>query len=182
MQLPRRAGSKFGDIVNASDQGRGAAGAGAHITPEELDRERLVTYLDWAEVQGLEWYLPLYAVLVTGWIASYDLDVSWLRTLSAGVFVVAMLTMVRVVTTRTGVSFPRFKDMPAALRRTYWPFVIACALVFVLYLAMVAFADDVPFWLLGLVAGPVIAGAAALQARAFRREARRLAREQGIAP
>ena len=149
------------------------------LTPEQLDRERLVTYLDWAEAEIPPWWLVAYGALMAGWIASYDLGAPW-NTVGALLCVVGMVVLLRSLTARTGVSTPRFRGMPAALRRTYaLPAGVAVAALAGV-LGAVAALDDPPFALLGLAVGVALALSLAWQGRRCRVVAHRLAVEAGI--
>lgn len=155
-------------------------GAGPQVTAQELDRERVITYLDWAEAEVPAWWLPTYAALITLWLASHDLG-GWWPTGASAVFVVAMVVMLRLLTRSTRVSMPRFRGMPAALKRTYLIPGAAVVLAVAGYVALTATMDDVPYSLFGLVVGPVLALSLAWQVRRCRIEAARIAAEEGIA-
>lgn len=149
-------------------------------TIEELDRERIQTYLDWGEVQLPRWWMPAYAVLVGGWIASYDLGPLW-GTAGALILALAMGFMIRVATTQSQVTTPRFLGMPSSLRRTcIAPTVTATAAALAVAIASVAI-EAPSYTLLGAVIGPALALSMGWQVRRYRTQARRIAAEQALA-
>lgn len=145
----------------------------------ELEREQLTTYLAWAEVEAPWWYWPVYAVAVAIGIGAYAFGPLW-GAGGAVLLVVIMGGLVSAVTSRSGVSTPRFRAMPARLRRTFLP--IAAVGVLGLAAAVTVFflTDGRPL----LVLGPFVGGALALagwhNAWWYRRESRRMAAEHGI--
>lgn len=161
-----------------SDTTHGPVPADA-VTPEQLERERLVTYLDWAELKVPTWYWLTYGGGITLWIAAYDLGSGW-GTAAALLFALVAVAMLRHVTRRSGVSTPRFRGMPAPLKRTFLPLAVVLVLALTAVAWLATSSDDPPFTALGLVIGPVAALAVLWHARACRRAAARIAREHGI--
>lgn len=162
----------------SEDPARSGEAVGADVTPEELDRERLRTYIDWAEVRAPAWYWPAYAAAIAIWLSGYELGMLWGSAGALFLLTVAAVG-IRVMATRGQVSMPRFRGMPAALKRAYLP-VVAATLWLVGVLMYGAFAEAPSFVLLGVVTGVAMALGGAWSSRLYRIEARRLAAEAGI--
>ncbi len=161
-------------------EGKTAAGSDrAGVSAQELERERLTTYLDWAETEVPSWWLAGYAAAVGLCIASYDLSRGW-RTVSAMVFVLAMVLLLRALTARTGVSMPRFAGMPSALKRTYLAPALTVALAVVAAVVMTRMLEDPSYALLGLIVGPALGLSLKWQARRCREVARALTEAEGL--
>lgn len=159
----------------------GAMGqAEAPLTPDDLERERLLTYLDWARAKVPSWYWPVYGAGVTAWIASYQLGRVW-GTVGALLFAALAGVLIRYAVACYGVGLPRLRGMPRRLRTAYLA-VLGVAAVAAAAIAWIVIAvDDPPYALIGLVVGPAIALAGAAGSRAYRNVATRLADEHGIA-
>lgn len=115
---------------------------GSAVTPEELDRERLVTYLDWAEVRAPVWYWPTFAAGAGTMIAGYGLGRLWM-SIGAGLILLVSLWGSGIMASRGGVSMPRFRGMPPELKRSYIPLGMF-AVVFVTALVTGAVMDPMP--------------------------------------
>lgn len=148
------------------------------MTPEELERDRLLTYIDWAEVRAPGWYWPAYGAAIAIWLSGYDFGMLW-GTAGALLLITVAAVGIRVMATRGQVSMPRFRGMPGPLKRAYLP-VVAATLWLVGVLMYGAFAEAPSFVLLGVVTGLVMALGGAWSSRLYRIEARRLAAEAGI--
>lgn len=164
-----------------SDGGQGPTGDGdlPLVTADELDRERLRTYVDWAQVATPWWYWPLYAVVVAAWIAAYDLG-GLQGAVGAVCAAAAFGAMIRVVVARSGVSTPRFRGMPGPLLRTFVPLLVVIVLALAAAAAIAIGLDDPSYAAFGVVVGLTLAGTGALSGRWYRRVAARLAREHGL--
>lgn len=146
-----------------------------------LERERLLSYVEWGEVEVPWWYWPVYGAALAAFVAAYALGLLW-GTLGALVFAATMGGLIASMTSRTGVSTPRFRAMPRTLKRTFIPIVlVGLGSVGALAGALVA-AQDPPLPMLGLVIGTSMAVAGRVNTVWYRREARRLAREHGLHP
>lgn len=159
--------------------GTGSGHSGAEVTVDDLERERLRTYIDWAEVRAPRWYWPTYATVIAAWIAGYELGMLW-GTAGAGVAVIVLLAMVRAVTRRSGVSTPRFRSMPARLQRAFHPFAVTFAVSVAGVMALTLSLDRPPFLLLGPVAGVAMSLAGAWASQRYREAATQLAEEAGM--
>lgn len=149
------------------------------VSVAELERERLVTYVMWGEVDAPRWYWPIYSLVVAGWIAAYAFGPLW-GTVGAVLMVATMGGLVSSVTSRTGVTTPRFRSMPSVLRRTFLP-ILGVGVVGLGSVVAVFFASNRPLLLvLGPVVGVALGLAGWINARWYRRESRRLAAEHGI--
>lgn len=149
------------------------------ITPDDLERERLRTYLDWAEVRAPVWYWPAYALAITAWIVGYGLGTLW--GLAGALMVVAVAVVgIREMASRGQVAMPRFRGMPARLKRAWVPAGVA-ALWLVGVLLFTLTVEAPPRTLLGVLTGLIMGLAGAWTSRRYRIEARRLADETGIA-
>ena len=148
------------------------------VTPDELERERLRTYLDWAEVRAPFWYWPAYALAITAWIAGYGVDTLW-GLAGALLVVVVAVGGIRVMASRGQVAMPRFRGMPAPLKRAWIPSVAAALWLGGVLLFTFA-AEAPPHTLLGVLTGIIMALAGAWTSRRYRIEARRLADDAGM--
>ncbi len=149
------------------------------VSVQELERERLITYLDWAEAEVPSWWLVGFSAAVGLWVASYDLSRGW-STVSAVVYVLAMLLLVRALTARTGVSMPRFAGMPSALKRTYLAPALTAVLAVVAAGVMTMMLEDPSYALLGLVVGPALGLSLEWQGRRCREVAAALTEAEGL--
>jgi hypothetical protein len=140
-------------------------------SPEDLDRERLRTYLDWGEVRAPVWYWPALAAAISAWLVGIGYGVLW-GVIGALVVLAVTVTGLQVVANRSQVSIPRFSGMPSLLRRAFLPVLLA-TVWFVSVLVVVALSDS-PRVLLGAVTGPLVAVAGAATSGLYRRAAGRL--------
>lgn len=156
----------------------GFDGSELTITAEELDRERLRAYLVWGDVRAPRWYWPMYAALVTAWIASYALGQVW-GTIGALAFAASLGGMTRVLCHRTGISTPRFRGMPPRLAASFLPLVVLVVLLVVgIFVGLGT--PDAPWLRFALVAGPAMTLAGVGSSALYRRAAAHLAAEAGI--
>jgi hypothetical protein len=149
------------------------------VNVAELEHERLTTYVLWGEVEAPWWYWPAYGGVIATWVMSYHFGML-VGSLGAVLFAAAMGTLSWVVTSRSGVSMPRFRGMPPRLRRTFVPMLVA-GLLSVVALGFALFDLEEPSVLfLGPVIGVAMAFAGWINVRWYRRESRRLAAKHGI--
>lgn len=144
-----------------------------------LERERLLSSVEWAEVAMPWWYWPVYGTALACFVAAYGLGVIW-GTLGAVAFAAAMGALIGAVTSRSGVSTPRFRAMPGRLRVTFLPILLALLAALGAIAAALLVAEDPPFVLLGLAIGAGAALAGWGHTVWYRHEARQLAREHGL--
>lgn len=167
--------------MTARAQGRPDDEVPGGVSVEELERERLRTYLDWAEGPTPAWMWPLYAAGVAGWLASYDLGPLW-GTLGAIVFAGLAGKLAGRAMDRTGVTFPRWQGMPSRLRRTFLPVLITWLGAIAVGLTLLVAAQAPRWWVFGVATGVAMAAAGAVSGAWYRVEARRFARELGLEP
>lgn len=144
-----------------------------------IERERLLSYVEWGEVDGPWWYWPVYGAALAAYVAAHALGPLW-GTLGALLFAATMGVLIASMTSRTGVSTPRFRAMPRALKKTFVPIVVVAIGSVGVLVGAVAVAEDPPYPLLGLTIGTSLAVAGWANAGWYRREAHRLAREHGL--
>lgn len=149
------------------------------LTVADLDRERLVAYLDWAQAPTPSWWIPAYGLAVGAWIASQGLGSGW-RAVGSVVLIGVMLMLLRVITASTGVSLPRFRGMPTPLKRTYAAPAGALIGVVVAWGVLALGPGKPPYLLLGTVAGLLFVASLLWQGHRCRVVARRLAAEAGL--
>jgi len=146
------------------------------VSPEDLDRERLRTYLDWGKVRAPLWYWPGLAVAISTWLVGIGYGMFW--GITGALLVVAVtVTGLNVMATRSQVSMPRFRGMPTPLRRAHLPVLLATVWL-VVALAVIALSDG-PRVVLGAATGPLLAAAGAVTSGLYRRAADRLAATAG---
>lgn len=148
------------------------------ISPEELERERVRTYVAWSRATLPVWYWPVLAVGLSGWLIGMGFGAVY----GAGGALLVMLVSfggVQFVERQTGVRMPRFRGMPRPLRLAYLP-ALGAGIWLVAALPAVAVSDE-PMIALGAVSGPVVALGAAMSSWCYRRAADALADEAGIA-
>jgi hypothetical protein len=144
-----------------------------------LERERLLSYVEWAEVATPWWYWPIYGTALAGFVAAYSFGMIW-GTLGAVAFAAAMGALIGAVTSRSGVSTPRFRAMPGRLRVTFLPILLALLAALGAIASALVVVEDPPFVLLGLAIGAGAALAGWGHTVWYRREARQLARDHGL--
>jgi hypothetical protein len=149
------------------------------VSVAELDRERLVSYVRWGEVDVPWWYWPVYGAALAAWIAAYHLGFL-IGTVTAVAFAAAMGMLASVVTARSGVSTPRLRGMPAPLRRTFVPILAVGVLSLAAAGLTLVMAEGPALLILGPVVGVAMALAGWCHVRWYRRESRRLAAASGI--
>lgn len=166
--------------MNRTQHGSSGLERNADVTCTDLEREQLISYLEWGETKIPGWWLVAYALAITLWFASHDLQ-RWMTITVTIAFVVAMAALTHYMTARTGVSMPRFRSMPSSLRRAYLPPIIASCVLMALAILLVA-SDSLPVSasVVGLAVGPMMALAAVWSTRRYRSAADRLARDAGI--
>ena len=155
--------------------------AGGHerhlVSPEELERERVRTYVEWGRARAPAWYWPGLAVGISAWLIGLGYGAVWGAGGALLVLIVAF-TGVQVLSRQTGVSMPRFRGMPGPLRRGYLP-ALGAGVWLVAALVVVAVTDE-PQIVLGAATGPVVALGGAWSSRCYRRAADELAAEARI--
>lgn len=148
------------------------------VSAEELERERLQTYVDWAEVRAPWWMWPGLGLAVAAWFTGYGIGTWWGVAGAVAVAAVAGLAL-RVTSRQAQVSTPRFRGMPRAMQRAYLPALAA----YVLFLGAAAYTltvDTAPHLLLGLAAGGLLTAGSAWSSCRFRVAATRLAEAEGL--
>jgi hypothetical protein len=147
-------------------------------SPEELERARLQTYVDWARVRAPWWLWPALVLAVTAWFVGYGQGPLWG---AAGAMIVALVAGIalRVTADRGQVPMPRLRGMPRPLQLAYAPAIAAYA-IFLGIAAYALAAGDAPYLLLGLAAGAVLAAGTAWSSRRFRVAADRLIEAEGL--
>jgi hypothetical protein len=148
------------------------------VSLEELERERLQTYLDWAQVRAPWWYWPAYALAIAAWFVGYGMGTGW-GLAGAALVVLVALVGIRVIADRAQVSMPRFRGMPGPLKRSYLPVAVA-AIGFVGAMLYVVVSASAPYLVLGVTAGAGMALAGAWTSHRYRAEAARLERGEGL--
>lgn len=144
-----------------------------------VERERLLSYLEWGEVEVPRWYWPAYGAALTAFVAAYGLGPVW-GTVGAVVFAATMGSLIASMTSRTGVSTPRFRAMPWALKKTFLPIALVGLASAGGVVGALLVAQDPSFPLLGLAIGTSLAVAGWINTVWYRREAQRLGREHGL--
>lgn len=144
-----------------------------------LERERLLSYIEWGEVEVPRWYWPVYGAALATFVAAYALGPLW-GAVGAVVFAATMGWLISSMTSRTGVSTPRFRAMPRALKMTFVPTALVGLGSVGALVGALLIAQDPPFPLLGLTIGTTMAVAGQVHTVWYRREARRLGREHGL--
>ena len=147
------------------------------VSPEELERERLRTYVEWGRAPAPAWYWPGLAVGISAWLVGIGYGAVWGAGGALLVLIVAFAG-VQVHARQTGVSMPRFRCMPGPFRLAYLPALGAGAWL-VVALAVVAVTDE-PQIVLGAATGPVVALGGAWSSQRCRRAADELATEAGL--
>jgi hypothetical protein len=147
------------------------------VSPDDLERERLRTYLDWGEVRAPVWYWPGLAFGVSWWLVGMGHGPGW--SLPGAVVVMAVsLAGLRIVSDRAQVSMPRFRGMPTPLLRAYLPGAVGATWM-VGVLVFLAVSDQPHVWL-GAITGPLVSLAGASTSVLYRRAADRLATAAGL--
>lgn len=144
-----------------------------------LERERLLSYVEWAEVATPWWYWPVYGAALAAFVAAYSFGVIW-GTIGAVAFAAAMGGLIGAVTSRSGVSTPRFRAMPGRLRVTFLPILLALFAALGAIAAALMIVEDPSLVMLGLGIGAGAALAGWGHTVWYRHEARQLAREHGL--
>lgn len=145
-------------------------------SPEDLDRERLRTYLDWGEVRAPVWYWPGLAVAISAWLVGIGYGALW-GVAGALLVVGVTVTGLNVVANRSQVSMPRFSGMPKPLRRAFLP--VTLATVWLVGVLVVGALSEGPRSILGAATGPLVAAAGAATSGLYRRAADQLAAAAG---
>lgn len=153
-------------------------GLDSPVTPEDLEIERLRTYIDWAEVRAPAWYWPAYAVAVSVWLTAYSWGLLW-GTLGALLVVALAAAGLRATAESSQVLMPRFRGMPSALKRAWLPLGVA-AVGLVALLLYGAFTGWAPSRWFTLLVGPLMALCGAWTSQRYRVAARELANRAGI--
>ena len=148
------------------------------VSPEDLETERLRTYIDWADVRAPAWYWPAYAIAISVWLTAYSWGLLW-GTLGAPLVVAMAGAGLSAMAKRSQVLMPRFRGMPAPLKRAYLP-LAAAALGLAALLLYGAITDGALGRPITVLAGPVLALCGAWTSQRYRVAARELTVLAGI--
>lgn len=149
-------------------------------TLEQVERDRLETYVGNSRYRIPWWYTLGFAVAGAGALMTLGIETKWLGVAIALAVAMVIGALAGVAVRKAG-AVPRLRTMPAPLRRVmigYWVVTMAGIAAILLW----AFTTETPrpfvwaggmYFALVVVAGSVTDGL-------FRRRARRLAAEAGI--